>query len=65
MEAMKVALLKATARRTPNSLVTEKEEILDILPENSDELFGRLARILARGIDWDREGRRETHERNR
>jgi len=52
---MQVALLKATARRTPTGLVAEKEEILDILPENPDELFGRLARILARSIDWDRD----------
>lgn len=44
---MKVALIKATARRTPTGLVTEKEEILDILTENPDELLDRLAIILA------------------
>jgi len=52
---MQVALLKATAKRTLAGLVTEKGEVLGILPENPDELFDRLARILARGIDWDRD----------
>lgn len=50
---MQVALIKITARRTPRGLVTEKEEILRYLPDESpEEYFETLARILA-PEDWD------------